>query len=65
VNYGISVYKVSFKVETGYLAARYYYNIYKNDPEKKLQCHYRNLKVIKKIFTKAQITQVIKHIVDE
>jgi response regulator of citrate/malate metabolism len=59
VNDNMSITKASQKVNIGRKSAIYYYNVYKNDPEKKIPLP---LDQVPKIFTREQIGNLIRYI---
>jgi transposase len=65
VNNKMSVPKASFNVKMSYATGRYYYNIYKNDPEKKIPLPRNQLGRRTNGFSQEQIAALIKYIDDD
>jgi hypothetical protein len=59
------VHKAPLKLKTSYPTARYYYYVYKNNPEKKIPKLLQKCTGVNRIYIQEQITKLIKHIVDD
>jgi transposase len=65
VNDNMSITKASQKVNISQCSGNRYYNIYKNDPEKKIPVPQNQLLHLRKNCTQEQIGNLIKYIVDD
>jgi transposase len=61
----MALYKASKKVQIGYITAFYYYNLYKNDPEKNIPLPQHLSKDRARTYTQEEITKLIKYIIDD